>query len=54
MLASSLDKAGKSDEAQKAKVLPFAMEFGDLYGTISFEEMRRLTGLPGKRSKALT
>ncbi len=48
MLASSLDKAGKSDEAQKAKVLPFAMEFGDLYGAISFEEMRRLTGLQGK------
>jgi tetratricopeptide (TPR) repeat protein len=48
MLASSLDKAGKAGEAQKLKVLPFALEFGDLYGAISFDEMRRLTGLPGK------
>ena len=45
MLAASLNKAGKSADAQKLTVLPFALEFGDLYGPISFDEMRRLTGL---------
>jgi Tfp pilus assembly protein PilF len=42
MLASSLDRAGKPDEARKIGVLAFVPEFGDLYGAISFDEMRRM------------
>ncbi len=42
MLASSLDHAGNSAEARKILVEPFVPDFGDLYGAISFAEMRRL------------
>ncbi len=42
MLASSLDHAGKADEAHKILVQPFLPEWGDFYGAISFNEMRRL------------
>ena len=42
MLAASLDRAGKSDQARKVNVVPFVPEFGDLYAVISFNEMRRL------------
>jgi Flp pilus assembly protein TadD len=46
MLAASLDRAGKSAEAQKIKVQPFLMrEFADVYGSVVFVEMRRLTAL---------
>jgi tetratricopeptide (TPR) repeat protein len=44
MLASSLDHAGKKDEAQHIKVIPFTPELADLYAAISFTEMRRLIG----------
>ena len=42
MLASSLDRAGRTDEAKKIRVQPFIPEFGDIYAPISFNEMRRL------------
>ncbi len=46
MLAASLDRAGKTAEAQKIKVEPFLVrEFADVYGSVVFAEMRRLTGL---------
>jgi len=44
MLAASLDRAGKSDEAKKISVQPFLIrEFADVYGSVVFGEMRRLT-----------
>lgn len=42
MLASSLDRAGRADEAHKVLVQPFVPEFGDIYAAVSFNEMRRL------------
>jgi len=42
MLASSLDHAGRADEARRIRVQPFVPEFGDIYAPISFNEMRRL------------
>jgi cytochrome c-type biogenesis protein CcmH/NrfG len=46
MLAASLDRAGNSAEARKIKVQPFMIrEFADVYGSVVFAEMRRLTGL---------
>ncbi len=49
MYASSLDKAGNSAEAQKIKVQPYLMrdvrELADVYGTVAYVEMKRLTGL---------
>ncbi len=42
MLAASLDRAGRTDEARKIRVQPFIPEFGDIYAPISFNEMRRL------------
>ncbi len=46
MLAASLNGAGQSAEAQEIKVEPFLMrEFADIYGSVVFLEMRRLTGL---------
>lgn len=46
MLASSLEHAGNTAEAQKIKVQPFLVrEFADLYGGVVFAEMQRLTGL---------
>jgi hypothetical protein len=42
MLASSLDRAGKLDEARRVRVQPFVPEFGDIYAPISFSEMRRM------------
>ena len=41
MLAASLRKAGQGSEAGKIAVQPFVIEFGDLYGVVSFGEMRR-------------
>ncbi len=41
MLASSLDRAGRADEARKILVQPFIPQFGDLYAAVSFGEMRR-------------
>jgi cytochrome c-type biogenesis protein CcmH/NrfG len=46
MLAASLDRNGQSAEAQKIKVEPYLMgDFADIYGSVVFLEMRRLTGL---------
>jgi cytochrome c-type biogenesis protein CcmH/NrfG len=46
MLAASLDRAGRSAETQKIKVEPFLIrEYADVYGSVVFAEMRRLTGL---------
>jgi cytochrome c-type biogenesis protein CcmH/NrfG len=46
MLAASLDRAGKGAEARKINVQPFLIrEFADVYGSVVFNEMRRLTGL---------
>ncbi len=46
MLAASLNSAGRKQEAQKIKVEPFLMrEYADVYGSVVFLEMRRLTGL---------
>jgi Flp pilus assembly protein TadD len=46
MLAASLDRAGKTAEAQKIKVEPFLIrDFADVYGAVAFSEMRRLAGL---------
>jgi Flp pilus assembly protein TadD len=42
MLAASLDRAGRTDEARKIRVQPFIPEFGDIYAPVSFNEMRRL------------
>lgn len=42
MLAASLDRAGRTDEARRIRVQPFIPEFGDIYASISFNEMRRL------------
>lgn len=42
MLASSLEHAGRPDEARSVRVQPFVPEFGDIYAPISFNEMRRL------------
>ncbi len=42
MLASSLDHAGRADEARKILVQPFLPEWGEYYAAISFNEMRRL------------
>jgi cytochrome c-type biogenesis protein CcmH/NrfG len=41
MLKGSLERAHDTDEAHKIEVLAFVPEFGDLYGVISFDEMRR-------------
>jgi Flp pilus assembly protein TadD len=48
MLAASLERAGKKSEARQVAVQPFLPEFGDLYGVISFDEMRRILGLRPK------
>ena len=45
MLAGSLDRTGRTDDAKKVLVQPFVPEFTDLYSAISFGEMRRLLGL---------
>jgi cytochrome c-type biogenesis protein CcmH/NrfG len=45
MLASSLDRAGKTAEARKIQVRPFVLELSDLYGAISFTEMHRMLAL---------
>jgi cytochrome c-type biogenesis protein CcmH/NrfG len=45
MLAGSLDRAGKTAEARKIPLQPFVLEMSDLYGAISFGEMRRVLGL---------
>jgi cytochrome c-type biogenesis protein CcmH/NrfG len=45
MLASALDRAGKTAEARKIQVRPFVLELSDLYGAISFTEMRRMLRL---------
>jgi Flp pilus assembly protein TadD len=42
MLASSLDRAGKTADARKIQIRPFVLELSDLYGAISFTEMRRM------------
>ncbi|MGA8030162.1 MAG: hypothetical protein WB992_23700, partial [Bryobacteraceae bacterium] len=42
MLAASLDRAGKTDEARKILVEPFIPPLGDLYAAIAFNEMRRM------------
>jgi len=42
MLASSLDHAGRADEARKILAQPFLPEWGEYYAAISFNEMRRL------------
>jgi cytochrome c-type biogenesis protein CcmH/NrfG len=47
MLAGSLDRAGKTAEARKVQVRPFVLELSDLYGAISFTEMRRMLNLTG-------
>ena len=44
MLAACLEAAGNKAEAQKIKVEPFLIrEFADVYGSVVFAEMRRLT-----------
>jgi Flp pilus assembly protein TadD len=42
MLASALDREGKTAEARKIQIRPFVLELSDLYGAISFTEMRRM------------
>jgi tetratricopeptide (TPR) repeat protein len=45
MLAASLEEAGGSAEVQRIKVQPFLLrEFADVYGSVVFAEMLRLTG----------
>jgi len=45
MLAASLSREGKADQAKQIKVEPFVPEFGDLYAAISFLEITRYLGI---------
>ena len=42
MLASSLERAGRTRDARNVRVQPFLPELGDIYGPVAFNEMRRL------------
>jgi Flp pilus assembly protein TadD len=45
MLAASLIREGKADQARQINVQPFAPDFADLYGSVSFLEMNRRLGI---------
>lgn len=42
MLASSLERAGRTRDAHDVRVQPFLPELGDIYASVAFNEMRRL------------
>jgi len=45
MLAASLNRQGKTDQARHIKVQPFVIDFGDLYAAVLFREMSRNLGI---------
>ncbi|HMF76745.1 MAG TPA: tetratricopeptide repeat protein [Bryobacteraceae bacterium] len=49
MLAGALDRAGKTADARKITVQPFVLELSDVYGAVSFTEMRRVLNLTGRK-----
>jgi tetratricopeptide (TPR) repeat protein len=42
MLASSLERAGRTGDARNVRVQPFLPELGDIYAPVAFNEMRRI------------